>query len=53
MISQYAAGRSSANFTDPHAFVPERWLGDQRYAGDVRDAVHPFSVGPRNCIGRA
>jgi cytochrome P450 len=32
--------------------VPERWLGDPEYAHDVRGVLQPFSVGPRNCIGR-
>ena len=31
--------------------MPERWLGDPKYADDRRGVVHPFSVGPRNCIG--
>ncbi|RAH67354.1 cytochrome P450 [Aspergillus aculeatinus CBS 121060] len=51
-IPHYAAYRSPANFTDPDAFVPERHLGDPRYAADDRDVLQPFSFGPRNCIGR-
>lgn len=31
--------------------MPERWLDDERYKNDRRDAVMPFSVGPRSCIG--
>ena len=31
---------------------PERFLGDERYANDVRDVLQPFHIGPRNCIGR-
>nr|ACZ55941.1 cytochrome P450 monooxygenase [Fusarium incarnatum] len=38
-------------FTQPHDFVPERWLGDPRFKNDRLDAVKPFSIGPRNCIG--
>lgn len=41
-----------ANFTEPFAFRPERFLGDPKYAGDSLDALQPFSVGPRNCIGK-
>lgn len=43
-------------FTNPHDFIPERWLPkDQQpseYAGDVLSASQPFSVGPTNCLGR-
>ncbi|KAI0409711.1 cytochrome P450 [Xylaria palmicola] len=46
-----AASRSPANFKDPDAFVPERWLGDPEYKDDIREATQPFSVGPRNCLG--
>jgi len=44
--------RSARNFRDPHAFVPERWLGDEKYAGDRKAALQPFSVGPRDCLGK-
>jgi cytochrome P450 len=33
-------------------FIPERWLGDPKFQNDKRDAFQPFSVGPRNCIGK-
>ncbi|KAK3356595.1 isotrichodermin C-15 hydroxylase [Lasiosphaeria hispida] len=52
-VSQWAANHSESNFTDPHLFVPERWLGDERYKDDNRDVFQPFSVGKRNCIGRS
>jgi cytochrome P450 len=39
-------------FKDPLKFVPERWTGDERYADDERGALQPFSVGPRDCLGR-
>lgn len=42
----------SENFTDPFEFRPERFLNDPKYAGDKFDMLQPFSVGPRNCIGR-
>ncbi|KAM0490942.1 hypothetical protein ACHAP8_011080 [Fusarium lateritium] len=39
-------------FKDPESFVPERWLGDPKYDSDKKAAMQPFSVGPRNCIGK-
>lgn len=50
-VHHWSAYSSPANFRDPEKFVPERWLGDPMYADDRRGVVHPFSVGPRNCIG--
>jgi averantin hydroxylase len=34
--------------------VPERWLANppKEFADDDRAARAPFSLGPRNCIGR-
>jgi cytochrome P450 len=54
-VSQHAANHSSRNFTDPDAFVPERWMDgerDVRYEDDKREVVQPFSFGPRNCLGK-
>ncbi|KAK3687929.1 cytochrome P450 [Podospora appendiculata] len=45
-----AAGLSSANWTNPYEFRPERWLGKEK--GDRLDAAQPFSLGPRGCLGR-
>lgn len=39
-------------FQDAESFIPERWLGDPRFDGDQKAALEPFSVGPRNCIGK-
>ncbi|KAM5352896.1 hypothetical protein ACJ41O_005618 [Fusarium nematophilum] len=39
-------------FKDAESFIPERWLGDPRFNGDQKAAFEPFSVGPRNCIGK-
>lgn len=50
-LSQKACFSSAENFRDPEKFVPERWLGDERYKGDRKKALQPFSLGPRNCIG--
>ena len=56
-VAPWAAFRSSRNFADPTAFVPERWLkGDEcpeRYRDDKRKVVQPFGAGPRGCIGKA
>ena len=51
-LNQYAAYRSSRNFKDPNDFVPERWLGDDRYKLDRREILQPFAMGPRNCLGK-
>jgi len=50
-VHQWSAYHSPKNFLDPDKFVPERWLGDPKYENDKRGVVHPFSMGPRNCIG--
>ncbi|KAK5683805.1 hypothetical protein LTS10_003668 [Elasticomyces elasticus] len=53
-VAPIAANKSPANFTNPEAFVPERWLNtDSSYAGDDQAASQPFSVGPNACIGRS
>lgn len=44
--------RSPENFVLPDSFIPERWLGDARFANDRKDAFQPFLFGARNCIGR-
>jgi cytochrome P450 len=51
-IPQWASYQSERNFRNHGQFVPERWLGDPDYAHDVREVLQPFSVGPRNCIGK-
>ncbi|KAJ5664695.1 hypothetical protein N7462_011508 [Penicillium macrosclerotiorum] len=49
----YATYHSSSNFALPDNFIPERWLGkDARFDGDKKDALQPFSLGPRNCLGK-
>jgi len=50
-IPIYAASRSASNFQNPDEFIPERWT-DPQYSNDKKDALIPFSLGPRNCIGR-
>ncbi|KAF3483151.1 cytochrome P450 CYP3/CYP5/CYP6/CYP9 [Arthroderma uncinatum] len=51
-VNQLAAMTSAQNFKDPNKFVPERWLGDERYKNDCKKAYQPFSYGPRNCLGK-
>ncbi|KAK0115298.1 hypothetical protein ONS96_013757 [Cadophora gregata f. sp. sojae] len=51
-INHWAASHSSANFTKPYEFIPERWMGAPEFNQDKRRVVNAFSVGPRNCIGR-
>lgn len=59
--NQYAINHFSRNFTEPETFAPERWLDDgndeegkagNRWQRNERDAVQPFGVGPKNCIGK-
>ncbi|KAI1411113.1 cytochrome P450 [Hypoxylon sp. FL1857] len=51
-VWQLAANYSERNFSKPEEFHPERFLGDKRFEKDDLSAMQPFSVGPRNCIGR-
>lgn len=52
-VPQYASYHSALHFKDPDSFVPERWIpGNVEYAGDNKAAFAPFSIGPRNCIGK-
>ncbi|KAI8308337.1 Trichothecene C-15 hydroxylase [Colletotrichum sp. SAR11_59] len=51
-VWHYAIFRDPRNFTLPDSFIPERWLGDKRFVNDNKDALQPFSFGPRNCIGK-
>ncbi|KAI1393328.1 cytochrome P450 [Hypoxylon trugodes] len=51
-VWQWAINHNPLYWTDPMVYAPERWMGDPKYEGDRLDAVQPFSVGPRNCLGR-
>ncbi|KAI0148397.1 putative cytochrome P450 monooxygenase [Xylariaceae sp. FL1272] len=51
-VFQWAVNHNEKYWTDPLEFQPERWLGGEKYKNDRNDAMQPFSVGPRNCIGR-
>ncbi|PMD29339.1 cytochrome P450 [Hyaloscypha variabilis F] len=53
-VTPLAAYSSTANFHNPESFIPERWLPESGAfsADEVRDVVQPFSMGPRDCLGR-
>lgn len=52
-VSHYATYMSESNFTRPTEFLPERWLKeDPQFDSDNKDALQPFVVGPRNCLGK-
>lgn len=51
-VNQLATYRMEENFKHANEFHPERWLGDEKFADDHLDALEPFSVGPRNCLGK-
>lgn len=44
--------RDAGCFRRPYEFHPERWLGDPEFKNDNLPALEPFSVGPRNCLGK-
>ncbi|KAF2122225.1 cytochrome P450 [Lophiotrema nucula] len=50
-VGAWASSHNPLQFRAPDAFIPERWL-DPRYDSDVKKAMQPFSLGPRNCIGK-
>lgn len=53
-INQYSMFRSPLNFSRPEEFIPERFLlaGEEEWSREKREALQPFSHGPRNCVGR-
>ena len=51
-VNHYAAYHSPLNFTRPNEFIPERFINTADFPNDRREVLQPFSVGPRNCIGR-
>ena len=53
-MSQHAAYHSSRNFVEPDSYIPERWLADAepKFKADKTTVLQPFSVGPRNCLGK-
>ncbi|KAI0599184.1 isotrichodermin C-15 hydroxylase [Biscogniauxia sp. FL1348] len=53
-VNLWAAGRSESNFHRPEEFIPERWLKacPPEFANDDRAVLKPFSMGPRDCVGK-
>ncbi|KAL4937743.1 cytochrome P450 [Aspergillus oleicola] len=51
-IHNWSITHSRRFWRDPELFRPERWLGDEEYKDDLREAFHPFGFGPRTCVAR-
>jgi len=58
-VQHYSVNHSKDNWVDPFTFNPDRFLVDKESAGgkasgnlNKLEALQPFSLGPRNCIGR-
>ncbi|KAI4090731.1 MAG: hypothetical protein LQ339_008275 [Xanthoria mediterranea] len=58
-VHHYSTYHHPDNFHRPADFLPQRWLlpGTTRdraaaFAHDRRGCLQPFSVGPRNCLGK-
>lgn len=44
---------TESNFVRHTEFLPERWLkNDTQFDADKKDALQPFVLGPRNCLGK-
>ncbi len=43
---------TTENWVEPYEFKPERFLEGSKNAHDKVEALQPFSLGPRNCIGK-
>ncbi|KIW68677.1 hypothetical protein PV04_04604 [Phialophora macrospora] len=52
-VNQYPAFRSAANFSNPHEYIPERFLpAETPSPTDNLAAFNPFLVGRHMCIGQ-
>ncbi|ROT38995.1 isotrichodermin C-15 hydroxylase [Sodiomyces alkalinus F11] len=54
-VAQWAANHDAQNWADPWVFNPDRFMDGEAEAmakGNRFDALQPFNVGPRNCIGK-
>ncbi|KAJ5266848.1 cytochrome P450 [Penicillium angulare] len=50
-VPAYAAHRDPRIFPNSEAFMPERWLNNEKFA-EMWEAFIPFNAGGRACIGR-
>ncbi|KIM95590.1 hypothetical protein OIDMADRAFT_133798 [Oidiodendron maius Zn] len=60
-LHSLAAYRSPSNFANPNQFLPGRWIDgvesserdkNESLSTAFRGIIEPFSVGPRNCLGK-
>lgn len=53
-VHQYASSHNAKFYHNPNNFEPARWLPSPPapYDQDQLDAHQPFSIGPRNCLGK-
>ncbi|KAH8202061.1 hypothetical protein TruAng_003816 [Truncatella angustata] len=52
-VQHWSMNHSKENWTEPWTFDPERFLHESKEASENKlEALQPFNVGPRNCIGR-
>lgn len=53
-VHGWTINTSPGHFARPKSFVPERWLKSTppEFASDQFNASQPFTLGPRNCIGK-
>ncbi|KAI0197645.1 isotrichodermin C-15 hydroxylase [Astrocystis sublimbata] len=53
-MNLWASGRDPANFHRSLEFIPDRWLENPspEFQNDDHAAFKPFSMGPRDCIGK-
>ncbi|KAI0188626.1 isotrichodermin C-15 hydroxylase [Xylaria flabelliformis] len=53
-VNLWAAYRDPTNFHRALEFIPERWMKDTppEFLNDDKTVFKPFSVGPRDCIGK-
>lgn len=55
-VNHFSCYHASRNFHRPDDFLPERWMPGAEnkfpFSQDQRNCLQPFSLGPRNCLGK-